>query len=125
MILRRQASSFIEEETHSNTGIVKWALETIREVVSQIKGKKKWWLAFSKGSVKSKIEGCTNGRQVVYAQPTFWKVFKINYPFNIEQLLRKAPRLTSGRTESPSQSLLNPLFFAAEKSLWSSHSMQS
>jgi len=57
--LPRQVSSFIEE-THSNTGIVEWALETIREVLSQIKGKKKWWLASSEGSVKSKSEGCTN-----------------------------------------------------------------
>src|SRR5438270_13204109 len=60
--LRRQVSAFNRSETNLIRVLLNRTLETIRQELDQIKGKKKWFLAFNKGSVKSKIEECTNRR---------------------------------------------------------------
>jgi len=54
--LRRQAFAFSQDGPIVTPVLSNRRLEIIYEEVSQIRGKKKWLLAFSKGSVKLKIE---------------------------------------------------------------------
>jgi len=55
-----QVSASNGTETNLTPVLSNRTLDTIRQELDQIKGKKKWLLALSKGSIKSKIEECTN-----------------------------------------------------------------